>query len=190
MRGAPISAISTVFPPRAGIAAFALVLVAACSFTADLDKLDDGQCGAGAKACNARCESTTDPSFGCASSGCSPCFVSHGTADCSVSTQDCAIGTCNANYDDCNHTYADGCEAALLNDAQNCGRCGTVCNNTIPHGTPGCASGRCVVGQCDTGWADCNGLASDGCETPCAAQVPGTVQTCAPSDAGTGWTCQ
>lgn len=107
-----------------------------------------------------------------------------------MSTQDCAIATCNANYDDCNHTYADGCETALLSDPQHCGNCNTVCNSGVPHGKPGCASGRCVVGQCDNGWADCNGLAADGCETVCEPPAPGTVQTCTPADGGTGWTCQ
>jgi hypothetical protein len=192
MRWPAISVICTVFSRGRIVVAPALAFaaVAACSFTTHLDELDDGQCAAGLKACNRRCESVGDPTVGCAGDGCSPCFVSHGTADCSARTQDCAISTCNANYDDCNHTYGDGCEAALLNDPLNCGRCDNPCNGTVAHGKPGCASGRCVVGQCDSGWADCNGLAADGCETACAPQVPGTVQTCTTSDAGTGWTCQ
>jgi hypothetical protein len=189
MRWSAISAISTFFS-RGVVATLAFTLVAACSFTTNVDKLDNGQCGDGFKACNERCESVADPGFGCASAGCSPCFVSHGTADCSVSTQTCAIGTCNANYDDCNHDYRDGCEAALLSDPVNCGRCSNACTQAVPHGKPGCASGRCLVGQCDTGWADCNGLPADGCETQCAPAAPGTVQTCVPADGGTGWTCQ
>jgi hypothetical protein len=37
----------------------------------------------------------------------------------------------------------------------------------IPHATVKCdpATGKCVIGQCQVPWADCNGDATDGCET-------------------------
>jgi hypothetical protein len=38
-----------------------------------------------------------------------------------------------------------------------------------PHGAGACAAGQCAPGKCAKGWADCNGLASDGCEVDLSA---------------------
>jgi hypothetical protein len=175
------------------IVALVACLVSSCSFTSNLDKLDNGQCAGGTKACTnpassaEECVSLGDPAFGCSSAGCSPCFVSKGTANCSASTLDCAIAACNPQYADCDNTYSNGCEVSLQTDPTNCGRCGNVCPTTATNGTQTCSAGRCKVGTCNAGWADCNGLVSDGCETPC----PVTARlTCVPSDAGTGYSCE
>lgn len=60
-----------------------------------------------------------------------------------------------------------GCDADLANDPENCGECRRRC--VVPPGfRAACMSGVCWrVGPlaCPTGWADCNGLESDGCET-------------------------
>ena len=45
-------------------------------------------------------------------------------------------------------------------DRDNCGSCGHVCN--IAHGSGTCNAGSCTVTFCQPGYADCNGLASDG----------------------------
>jgi hypothetical protein len=51
---------------------------------------------------------------------------------------------------------------------RHCGACGNDCTN-LPNvsGTTTCASGHCSFPQssCAAGWADCNGITSDGCET-------------------------
>ena len=72
-------------------------------------------------------------------------------------------GSCTANRGNCNNVVSDGCETDLLKDAQHCGTCSTVCS-APPHATPGCAAGKCGIGACNTGYADCNGLLGDGCE--------------------------
>ena len=51
----------------------------------------------------------------------------------------------------------------LTSDPNNCGSCGNVC--MLAHSTaPTCASGRCQVGTCDTGFDNCDGRSSTGCE--------------------------
>jgi hypothetical protein len=51
----------------------------------------------------------------------------------------------------------------LANDVTNCGACGNVCP-TRANSTPVCSNGRCGY-VCQTGYADCNASAADGCET-------------------------
>ncbi len=51
----------------------------------------------------------------------------------------------------------------IVTDPLNCNTCGNRCP-TVPNGTGGCAASRCGVGMCNTGFQDCNGIASDGCE--------------------------
>lgn len=70
-------------------------------------------------------------------------------------------------------------------DLSNCGTCGRVC--TAPdHAT----SPRCVTGACDficlSGWADCDGMAANGCETDLntATNCGSCGRPC-----GTGQTC-
>jgi hypothetical protein len=58
---------------------------------------------------------------------------------------------------------ADGCEVDIDTDPQHCGSCANAC--MVPNATPKCTAHACAVGTCSTGYADCNGLAADGCET-------------------------
>ncbi|APR82751.1 internalin, putative [Minicystis rosea] len=46
----------------------------------------------------------------------------------------------------------------LLTDPQSCGTCGNVC------GMSACINGSCAISSCPTGFSDCNGVVSDGCE--------------------------
>ncbi len=50
----------------------------------------------------------------------------------------CVLGACFPSFDDCNTMPADGCEAQLPVDNQNCGICGHVCQ-----GGDTCQLGRC-----------------------------------------------
>lgn len=59
------------------------------------------------------------------------------------------------------------CAADTQNDPFNCGACGHVCvwgANSYPR----CTAGVCGIG-CDTGFADCDGLAATGCEASLTA---------------------
>jgi hypothetical protein len=51
----------------------------------------------------------------------------------------------------------------LSGDPKNCGACNNVCP-AAPNTTAGCQNSQCTVGTCNLGFADCNGIAADGCE--------------------------
>ena len=75
---------------------------------------------------------------------------------------DGGTASCPAGRGDCNGVAEDGCET-LLDTLDACGGCGVTCE--LPHAAPTCAAGRCAITACTTGWADCNGIVDDGCET-------------------------
>ena len=79
----------------------------------------------------------------------------------------CAAGACSIRctdprYADCDRAAANGCEADLETAASHCGACGRQCP-AGPHATPACAAGACSL-VCESGWADCDGNAANGCE--------------------------
>ncbi|MCB9594069.1 MAG: hypothetical protein H6719_15150 [Sandaracinaceae bacterium] len=129
------------------------------SSVCQLDACDDGfgDCNADATdGCEASLRTATD----CGGCG-TPCTFPGATGDCATGT--CALGACDPGLGDCNADPADGCETAL--DAlPTCGACDGTC--AIANGTPSCVMGACAVASCDAGFDDCNGDASDGCETP------------------------
>jgi hypothetical protein len=50
-----------------------------------------------------------------------------------------------------------------LSSVTSCGGCGVVCA-TGPHATPTCGTGACGIAARPAGFADCDGVASNGCE--------------------------
>jgi hypothetical protein len=110
----------------------------------------------------------------------------------------CAMGSCHAGFADCDGNPANGCEVALASDAAHCGACNTQCSTD--HGTPACANSACVVGSCDSGHLNCDGLAGNGCEVSSATDTgncggcglacpsrPSAVATC--SGGACGYAC-
>ncbi len=165
----------------------------ACSFpnasgTCSASACGFGACNAGFGDCNSDvsdgCEVALTTLADCGACG-ATCEVASGTATCATGT--CEVGSCDPGLGDCNADPSDGCEATL-DTLTDCGACGTAC--TIANGTPTCATGACAVEACDSGFDDCNGDASDGCEAPldtltdCGAcgmgcSVPSGTATCA-----------
>ena len=82
------------------------------------------------------------------------------TASCAAGV--CAIGSCGATFGNCDNDAVNGCETSLRS-AANCGACGTACSR--PNATSSCASGTCTTTACDVGFGDCDGDATNGCET-------------------------
>lgn len=85
----------------------------------------------------------------------------HGSSLCRAGH--CELSTCTAPFGNCDGNSSNGCESNAETDAMNCGGCGNVCN--LPHAESICNQRFCAVAKCEAGWADCNGLAKDGCET-------------------------
>jgi hypothetical protein len=74
-----------------------------------------------------------------------------------------AAGGCAAGTMDCDGNPLTGCETQTASDPKNCGTCGKVCA-TGAHGAAACVGGLCGL-TCDQGFADCNKVAVDGCES-------------------------
>ncbi len=102
------------------------------------------------------------------------CTFAHATATCSNSG--CVLSSCNTSFVDCNNNSADGCEVNITNDPNNCGGCAKICKT--PNATPGCTMSNCVVTSCNAGFADCNGIAGDGCEVDTASGDPNNCGGC------------
>lgn len=80
----------------------------------------------------------------------------------------CSGGSCEAS---CGSGLAEcgGACVNLSNDPRHCAACGVVCPE-VPSATPACADSRCGY-LCELGFGDCNGLASDGCETSLTTEL-------------------
>lgn len=76
----------------------------------------------------------------------------------------CGVGMCARPLADCNMNSADGCEVNTDTNVNHCGACNAPCARPA-NGTAGCAGGRCGIGTCNAGFADCNMNPADGCET-------------------------
>ncbi|MCC6214487.1 MAG: hypothetical protein IT376_06435 [Polyangiaceae bacterium] len=72
----------------------------------------------------------------------------------------CVANPCAAPLADCDGV--PGCETNTDTSAQHCGYCSNACGGA--HATGTCAGGQCQL-VCDSGWGDCDGVASNGCET-------------------------
>lgn len=150
------------FFPRAywGVAGIVSLSVA-CALSSS-NHYDDGICPEGTKLCGEACVSKGNPDFGCGAIDCSPCNLSRAQASCSADGK-CAIATCYQGRSDCNGNPADGCESDTASSVESCGSCTNRCS--YPNAVPSCTAGNCGLGTCNERFGDCNGLASDGCET-------------------------
>lgn len=147
------------------------LLAAACSVVVDAEPLDEG-CPEGTKACEVSpgqlsCVSRTDPEYGCAREPCVPCWLPHAREVCGANGE-CSVGTCEPNYRNCDALAMNGCEVDRGADYSNCGGCNTSCDDALrdmPNTQSAqCSDGRCMVKDCEDGYADCDGAASNGCE--------------------------
>jgi hypothetical protein len=78
--------------------------------------------------------------------------------------QSCAAGVCTVSCSAPNLACAGACVDPQTSPT-NCGMCGRACVNP-PNAVGACRAGACGIGACNAGFADCNGVLSDGCERP------------------------
>ncbi|MDP1828868.1 MAG: MopE-related protein [Archangium sp.] len=121
-------------------------------------------CDPGRANCNAvyvdGCEVNTGTDLNNCGACNTTCSAANGTPRCQAGT--CGIQACNAGFANCNNQVADGCEINTNTNLANCGACNAAC--TAANGTPSCVGGACAVLSCNPAFANCNGVAADGCE--------------------------
>jgi hypothetical protein len=119
------------------------------------------------------------------------CSYANASALCNAGT--CAIGACQPAWANCDNNDANGCESQA-NDVNHCGGCNTVCS--LANANPVCDTGVCKIASCKGNYSDCDGEASNGCESdtssdPKNCKACGTVCQYAHATASCGWTgCQ
>ncbi|MFZ5890040.1 MAG: protein kinase domain-containing protein [Myxococcota bacterium] len=118
-------------------------------------------CSASEKACGEQCLSRDRPDYGCGNASCAPCLTQNATPRCNSEAR-CDIALCHKGFDDCDGNAANGCEADIRLDPDNCGACKRRCPE-LPHAERGCGD-VCTIWRCHAGHRDCNGEMQDGCE--------------------------
>jgi len=111
---------------------------------------------------------------------CGGCGIDCTAANATTACEDnggysCSIAGCTGSYADCDEQYLNGCEIETDTARNRCGGClasdpaggsGVDCDATKgPQvAQTSCGGGSCKVLSCNSGYADCNGTWSDGCE--------------------------
>lgn len=132
-----------------------------------------GACAAGYADCDGLASTGCEAAVATDAANCGVCTAAcpalpHASPGCSAFL--CGVGACEAGYADCNKNPGDGCESQLATDAKNCGACGAACP-AVPNGTVGCAASGCVIAACNAGFADCDGVVANGCESRLATDA-------------------
>ena len=114
----------------------------------------------------------------------------------------CGIERCDVGFFDIDGDPENGCEYACLptgdddsvcdfrdndcdgrtdedfdfdTDVNNCGSCGRTCS--FAHASATCEGGTCMLGDCEAGFFDLDGLGTNGCEYACTPADP-AVESC------------
>ena len=179
---------------------------------------DVGNCGACGHACDAAANATAvcrssacslscaagfgdcdnAPADGCETNlrdslaNCGACGVACARANASAACTGaaCSIAACNTGFGNCDGSDANGCEADLRSSTTNCGGCGQACS--LPFATGTCAAGSCTIAACVPGYANCDGVTTNGCETNLAtnnSSCGSCGQSCGPGTACSGGSC-
>jgi len=108
------------------------------------------------------CETVLGSDSDCAACNddCSNVFP-HASSSCQAGA--CQMGDCLAGYADCDDSSANGCETEL-GTVTDCSACQDDCRDRFSRADGDCQNGSCRMGGCESGYADCNSDAADGCE--------------------------
>ncbi|MBI5514572.1 MAG: hypothetical protein HY909_12430 [Deltaproteobacteria bacterium] len=145
-------------------------------------------CAAGA--CGLRCDAGFADVDGAAANGCET-DLGTDSANCGAVGNACTAGrtcigggcsaaVCVTGSANCNGAEGDGCEVNTTSDPAHCGTCGAAC--AFPNAAPECTAGACGFSVCNSGFGDCDGTSTNGCEVNVAADTSncgGCGVTCA-----------
>lgn len=101
----------------------------------------------------------------------------------------CELVRCLGAARDCDGLAANGCEATL-DSVDQCGACGRRCE--LAHAVSACTEGTCKLDSCDPGFADCDAVRGNGCETSLQSDdnCGGCAVRCADGETCTGSVCR
>ncbi len=152
------------------------------------ERMCQSVCGAVLDLCGSSCVDLDESLLHCG--GCNAaCAPAHATGDCVSGS--CQVLMCDAGWGDCDGNPANGCEQRL-DTVGHCGMCGRAC--TVPGASAAGVCGSCAVAECNPMLADCDGMASNGCEVRLDTMTNCGMcgRACAPANATgtcTGGTC-
>lgn len=127
---------------------------------ADAGAVADASCTTGQTACGTACVDLARDARNCGRCG-GACAVTGAEATCAAGV--CGYATCSPGYSDCDGVTTNGCEVDVRSAADNCGSCGNACR--YANATPRCTGGSCAIAACAMGYGNCDGMATNGCET-------------------------
>jgi len=115
------------------------------------------------------------------------CAVGNGTPSCNAGV--CGIAGCMMGFNNCDGDPSNGCESETRSSIVHCGTCGNACP-AVPNGSPQCMGGTCGR-TCNTGFDDCDGAPTNGCETDTRTSTAhcGACARACPSPANGTTTC-
>ncbi len=130
-------------------------------------------CPTGLTCCDGGCVDTARNTASCGACG-TTCSAANAEPGCFGGV--CGVARCTAPFADCDAVAANGCETNTLSTVNHCGGCGVACPSRS-NATVSCTAGTCAF-ACDTGFADCDGDANNGCEVELAT-TPSHCGSCA-----------
>ena len=133
-------------------------------------------CPSGTSECSGSCVSTTSNPIHCGMCGRACASPPNAIGACVASS--CTY-TCDTGFHDCDGTSTNGCESQWR-ELANCGACDSACS--LMNASESCNSGTCHIVACDSGFADCDRSASNGCE----ADLVTSTTHCGGCDAACG----
>ena len=133
-----------------------------------INGLCDPTCNSGYEDCNGPepgisdngCETVVSSDVNACGSCTNVCNLPHANEVCQ--SGNCGIQSCESGWGNCDSNVPNGCETNLLTSPTHCGSCTNVCSSA--GGTPTCNNGSCNI-SCAAGRGNCDGDASNGCET-------------------------
>ncbi len=143
---------------------------AACAASHAAPVCQDGQCGFSGKCDPGWGDCNQDPKDGCEANlhvdpkNCTACGMACDIQGAVAACADgCYAAACEFGFDNCMNDPTGACQTSVLSDSNNCGACGNSCGN-FPNATAQCQNASCILGSCNTGYADCDHQVMNGCE--------------------------
>ncbi|HMJ11724.1 MAG TPA: hypothetical protein VK524_09950, partial [Polyangiaceae bacterium] len=122
-----------------------------------------GACSAGFVDCNGSARDGCEANLQNDASNCGACGAGCDAGEACVA----GVCKCGPNRADCDGVATNGCEADTTSNNLHCGGCSKVCYSATVGAD--CMAGTCTLGACASGFSNCNGNVSDGCETSTVA---------------------